>query len=197
MMIRRMGKWGWAEESLASIDRADFHRLAAIAAISRSYCSSTPREVSWRHARSGIQVRNYVGSDEAYENRNTNWDKAAREYADELRRQAREKHDYVPLATGYCEMCGEREYARISETSHNTTVWRRVHTNPMLAGINNSQFEDNERAVVAVSEDGKVTCPYSGEAVPSNETRTRITCGGCDRKVAVNLDGTIRKHFMW
>lgn len=195
MRIRR--RFGWAWESLANVDMADYHHIGLIPALSRSYNNASPREVSWRHARGKSQRPNHVHSEVAYESRNANWEKTTREYADELRLQARIKHEYVPLATGYCGACGEREYARISETSYGVTVWRRVHFNPIMLPFNEIEIEEVvEDEKVTEYLNGKEVCSGSGWSPPDALRGERVFCYVCGRKTAVISGGFLRRHFM-
>ena len=189
-IIGRRGSW--ADESLANIDRADWHRLARSIGISRTYNVADSRQISWRYARGKSQRPNYVHNDEAFENRSANWDKETREFADQLRQMARRKHDYVAMPTGYCLVCGEREYARISETSYGVTVWRLVHTNPKLLVVNTSA----ERGEKLKVKRGKPTCEASGWSAPAfTDPGDRIICSKCGRNVLITSDGMIRRHF--
>lgn len=184
-------RYSWSDESLANMDRADYHRIAKSIGISRSYNHASNREVSWRHARGEFERPNFVHGEGGYENRNINWEKAAREYADELRRQARVKHEYVAMATGYCLVCGEREYARISETSYGVTVWRRVHSNPKMLGTSFFEGADDDREYFG----DKEACSGSGWIPPDASRGERIYCFRCGRKTAVLIDGRLRRHF--
>lgn len=192
-IIRR--NFGLSDEWLGNMDKADYHRIAKMMCLSRSYNHATKREVSWRHARGEFESPNHTFHGEAaQENRNNNWEKDARRYADELRAQARTKHEYVAMPTGYCRVCGEREYARISHTSHGITVWRRVHTNPKLAHI--KFFEElgaDENGNEIAEPNGKSRCPGSGSE--SNSVSRNAICPTCNRAVVINSDGCFRRHY--
>jgi hypothetical protein len=164
--------------------------------LSRSYCPATDREVSWRYARGEFQQPNFRHSEEGQEKRNNNWDKEAQKYSHQLREQAKLKHDYESMPTGYCAVCGEREWARISHTSHGVTVWRRVHTNPKVVHI---KFFDelgaDDSGDPIPEPDGKLRCPGSGSE--SSSLGRNAICPTCQRAVVINLDGRFRRHKMW
>lgn len=190
-IIRR--NFGLSDEWLGNVDRADFHKLAKAAGLSRVYNAASSREVSWRYVRGKSQHPNFNMGDSMFENRDGNWEKEARKYQEELREKARVKHDYVPMnALGFCSVCGEREYARISETSYGVTVWRRVHTNPKLLVVN--RIQGNQLETRRQKRLGKEVCPASGIAAPIGDPGDRIACI-CTRSVLITADGMIRRHF--
>lgn len=190
-------KFGWADESLANLDRADFTKLGRAISLSRSYCAASSREVAWRHVRGESETPCFDDADSdctGQDHRINQWDKATRQYADELRAAARVKHAYSPMSTGFCMVCGEREYARISETSFGVTVWRRVHTNPLIDDVRH--MFDNVPMDMTSRRHGKEVCGGSGWHAPAGWTSSHFECVECKKKVLVITNGTLRKHYL-